>query len=191
MSSAIGVRIVELATRGGGRLAALALACALALTAAPAAGSSEQGGPRHGRIAGGRQGARRAAESLLQRVVLPPGARPGGSSGDATPVLHGPGSQPPAPHLLDVHGYWHVPGEPDRVADWLHDHPPASARIKGGGSGGPGGKSDIWWLRYGFRPPSDRFRSEELVLALVCANDGGTLLRADAQVVWISGRARL
>ena len=187
MSSEIGVRLVGLATRGGGRLA---LAGALALSAVPAAASSGQRAPRDGRVAGGPQGAHRTAELLLRRVVLPAGAVPGGSSSEATPVLHGPGSQPPAPNLLDVHGYWHVPGEPHTVADWLHGHPPASATIKGGGAAGTGDAPNMWWVRYAFRAPRDRFRSEELVLALVRANGGGTLLRADAQVVWIPRHTR-
>jgi hypothetical protein len=185
--SQVGVRLVGCASRSAARLLALLLAAsALALTPTGARGAGAQAiGHRHAATAP--RGAMKVARSLLRRIVLPAGARAGGSSSDGTPELHGPDSQPPAPNLLDAHAYWHLPGDPDVSAGWLHGHPPALATVKGGGPGA-GGTANIWWVRFTFHARRERFASEELVVAMVRANDGGTLLRADAQITWVARR---
>jgi hypothetical protein len=173
MGSDVGVRRTRrVAGAGAGRCLPIALAVALSLCA-PAAAYSHPC-PR---------AAHRAARALLRRVVLPLGARAGGSASEATPMLPGPNSQPKVPNQLDVHGFWHLPGDPEAAARWLHGHPPRLASIRGGAS-----NAGIWWVRFAFSPHHRHIASEELVLALARASDGGTLLRADAQVVWVPRR---
>ena len=187
VGSDVGVRLVRHVVRATGCRVPIVLAGAFALCAPPAPSAAAGGPPgrpggatgHHGHRPGGQRSARQAARALLQRIALPAGTRAGGSPDQASPALLGPGSQPATPNLLDVHSYWHLPGDPDAAARWLHGHPPPLATIKGGSEAPLG----IWWVRFAFEPTRRRFASGEVVLALARATDGGTLLRADAQVV--------
>jgi hypothetical protein len=183
MSSTVGARLVGHVRSVGRRPLPLALSATVALTAGlgPAA-EGAVAGSRH-QSAGVPHHARKLANDLLGQIVLPRGARAGGSASDADPRLAGPGAQPTPPNLLDVHGFWHLHGDPAAAIRWIERHPPAGATRSHSGAGTVAGRTAVWYVGFAFHPRGAELASEELVVAVTRASAGGTLLRADAQIV--------
>jgi len=194
------------------RTVAVTVAAAVALTACgsvvapPASGprSSPDGTPRAmatrsapatrsaaavpGPPAGSRADAAALARLMLSRLRLPPGARrppgplPPSLSQPAMEIAGGTAS-------LDQHQLFALAQPMDTAAAYLAAHVPADLTPGGTGeSSGPDGVT--------MREVSDMVRSlpagiagAQLVLTVVPATSGGSLLRADAQVIWYPPRS--
>jgi hypothetical protein len=186
--------------------AAVALAACGSVVAPPASGprSSPDGTPRAmatrsapatrsaaavpGPPAGSRAEAAALARLMLSRLRLPPGARrppgplPPSLSQPAMEIAGGTAS-------LDQHQLFALAEPMDTAAAYLAAHVPADLTPGGTGeSSGPDGVT--------MREVSDMVRSlpagiagAQLVLTVVPATSGGSLLRADAQVIWYPPRS--
>ena len=153
------------------------------------------GGLRDTPVPAGAHGAvlaRAVARSLLGALRVP---------SDAVPVARVPRSSPissvaarlATPNLVDVHRIWRVPGSPRVVlAIVRHSHPAGLTINGGGGSGGEHavGQPEVeysWYVTFGAKPQPG-LGSQELVISMTAAPQGGTLPRADGEVVWLSAR---
>lgn len=180
--------------------ATVALAACGSVVAPPASGprSSPDGTPRAiatrsapafpGPPAGSRAEAAALARLMLSRLRLPPGARrppgplPPSLSQPAMEIAGGTAS-------LDQHQLFALAQPMDTAAAYLAAHVPADLTPGGTGeSSGPDGVT--------MREVSDMVRSlpagiagAQLVLTVVPATSGGSLLRADAQVIWYPPRS--
>ena len=186
--------------------AAVALAACGSVVAPPASGprSSPDGTPRAmatrsapatrsaaavpGPPAGSRAEAAALARLMLSRLRPPPGARrppgplPPSLSQPAMEIAGGTAS-------LDQHQLFALAQPMDTAAAYLAAHVPADLTPGGTGeSSGPDGVT--------MREVSDMVRSlpagiagAQLVLTVVPATSGGSLLRADAQVIWYPPRS--
>jgi hypothetical protein len=187
--------------------AAVALAACGSVVAPPSSGprSSPGGTPRAsatrsapatwsapafpGPPAGNRAEAAALARLMLSRLLLPPAARrlppdplPPSLSQPAAQYASGTAS-------LDQHQLFALAQPMDTAAAYLAAHVPAGLAPGGTGEGsGPDGVT--------MREVSDMVRSlpagiagAQLVLTVVPATSGGSLLRADAQVIWYPPRS--
>ncbi len=138
--------------------------------------------------AGSRSEAAALARKMLSKLRLPAGAR----RLPATPVpqaLRQPSLWALATASLDIHQLYEVPQSMQSVAAMLTAHVPAGTSLVGTGqSGGPTGVTS--------EDVSDEARSvpagvdmAQLALTVVPGSSGGSLVRADAQVIWYPSRA--
>lgn len=182
----------------------LAVVLALLLTAgcgktntAPGGGLSRTislSGFREARVPAGARGpglARDVARSLLGAIRVPSDAHPVGSVPGSSPISSVP-ARAATPNLVDVHRIWRVPGSPHEVLAIIRHSHPGGLTINGGGSAGehaPGEREHeyLWYVTFQARPQPG-LGSEQLAISTIAAPGGGTLLRADAEVVWLSQR---
>jgi hypothetical protein len=149
-------------------------------TANPAAAAAPSGGPSL---------AKSVARSLLEALMLPSDAKPI-SDVPRSLSMRFAGSTPATPNLVELARTYGLAGAPQAVLDAIR--PPAVMRPSGSGSAGhhAPGQPEIetsWYVTFEARP-SAGVQSETLSLATIAAPGGGTLLRAEAQVVWTSER---
>jgi hypothetical protein len=126
-----------------------------------------------------RQTARDEASRLLSLVKLPPDAQP--TSAD-TNALAGPAlGTPSVQSLIDDTGWWQSSQQFNDVLAWLRAHPPDGLEHSGSASGtaGPQMAGDGYNDR-----DSSAWASAQLDIGVV-PYDGGSLIRADAIVVWL------
>jgi hypothetical protein len=187
--------------------AAVALAACGSVVAPPASGprSSPGGTPRASATrsapatrsaaaiprppAGNRAEAAALARLLLSRLRLPPAARRLPPD-PLPPSLSQPATQyAGAPASLDQHQLFALTQPMDAAAAFLAAYVPAG--LSPGGTGEGSGPSGVT-----MREVSDMVRSlpagiagAQLVLTVVPATSGGSLLRADAQVIWYPPRS--
>jgi hypothetical protein len=135
--------------------------------------------------------ARVVARSLLGTLTVPSAAIPVGSVPRSSPIRYAPGTFA-TPNLIDVHRIWRVSGLPREALARIRRSHPAGLKINGGGSAGKHGlgerEVEYWWyvtFRARSRPG---LGSEVLAISTTAAPGGGTLLRADGEVVWLSAR---
>jgi len=110
----------------------------------------------------------------------------------SSPIDSAPG-RPATPNLVDVHRVWRVPGRPREALATVRGSHPAGLPVDGEGSGGSRGVDgreveDFWYVSFRAAPRRG-LGSEQLSLSMTAAPGGGTLLRADGQVVWLSLRS--
>jgi hypothetical protein len=159
---------------------ALAGACASSATSSRPASVSP--------AAANRAAARLDVTKLLSRLLLPAGAQRSATepNGGGHALAH-PISAPATPNLVDRHQWWIVPGTPKAVLAYISRHAPAGSRVVLTGSGsGPGGVT-LTMVGYGWPAVPGVLGSRELVIGAVRHGEH-TLLRVDAQDVWISPR---
>lgn len=132
-----------------------------------------------------RHQARSDARRILGELRLPPGAA-ASASDPSGGVLRQPASRPATPNLVDVHGFWTLPGDPQGALDWIERHPPAGSRQTLSGAGAGSGAQDDWFAGFSFPGPAER----TLLVTVTDAGGGTTALRADAQVIWLAVRPR-
>lgn len=153
----------------------------MALSSSPSAASSSQA-------------ARSAATGLLDDLALPAGARQVFSDPSRGTLLARPATRPATPDLIDFHRFWVLLGDPAWVIRWMQAHAPAGARLAGTGSlvqagfGRRGAGTLSSYVAFAFPAVAGRFSPEELVLDTAATGGAGTVLRADAQVVWVTPR---
>jgi hypothetical protein len=136
--------------------------------------------------------ARAVARSLVDVFVVPSDAVALASVPRSSPVASAP-ERLATPNLVDVHRIWRVPAAPRKILALVRHSHPAGLRINGGGSGGHHviGQPEIetsWWVTFQAHPRSG-LGSQTLTISMTAAPKGGTLLRADGQVVWVSTRS--
>jgi hypothetical protein len=138
---------------------------------------------------GGPSLARSVARSLLDALRLPSDAKPL-SDVPRSLIMRFAGSRPATPNLVELARTYRLAGAPQALLNAIR--PPTGMRRSGAGSAGhhAPGQPEIETFRYVTfeAPPSAGVQSETLSLATIAAPDGGTLLRAEAQVVWTSER---
>ena len=134
--------------------------------------------------------ARLIAASLLESVRTPTwaatlAAPPRGSAIAFTPEREA------TPNLVDAHRIWHLPSAPRSLIAAVERTLPAG--FSRGGSGSKGerrpneSEHEYWWYVAFNAPLRPGLSSEKLVISSTEA-PSGALLRADAEVVWISPR---
>jgi hypothetical protein len=132
------------------------------------------------------------ARSLLGAVRVPGEAVPVGGVPRSSPLRSAPGRSV-TPNLVDVHRIWRVPGLPRAVLAAVRRSHPAGLTINGSGSAGKHevGEREVeyWWYVSFQAQPRPGLGSEVLAISTTAAPGGGTLLRADGEVVWLSARS--
>jgi hypothetical protein len=132
-----------------------------------------------------RRAARMDAPRLLATLQLPAGSQAASADPSRSSLLGHAPTRPGTRNLVDVHGFWRVPGQPRTVLDWVESHPPAgSTRNMSGASGTSKGISTVW-DGYALAPIARVESYRELVVEVAQASGSGTALRADGQVVWL------
>jgi hypothetical protein len=135
-----------------------------------------------------RHGATAAAQLILGKLQLPPGAARSAADPSAF-KLGKPPTHPATPDLVDLHSFWHVPGDPESALRWFTNHAPAGSRQSEGGALGNNGSVISQYIGFTFlRPLRGGAPSETLLVMVAAARGRGTGVRADAQVVWLFRR---
>jgi hypothetical protein len=198
----------SLAWRPGAARAGTVAAAVVALLAGcgsahPAAGSGVATG-RHGTAAGStgvlgagvqsstgppagsRAEALALAGKLLPRVILPSGSRE--LRGPVPPRLRGAGVGLGSRKTVGVHRQFALPLTQSAASAFVRGHTPVGMRFLDNGSDSD--SSGLVWLDLAYAPrhlPVGIYQAE-IDLTLVPAVGGGSLLRADAQVIWLPPR---
>jgi hypothetical protein len=179
----------RIAPQRAGRAAAVVIAVAGVLAAAcatPGPGP-DAAGPRAAvpaRVvipAGGSPAeARRAGRRMIASLILPAGSMPAA-----------PRSRPPRPDLLgpnavDVSRFYWLPLPEDAAFSFLQHHVPAGTSRAGTGLFGNAFPAVQYSLT---APPAGLEQFNQLTATLAAGRDGGTLLRADAELTWYPARS--
>lgn len=135
---------------------------------------------------GSRAQALALARHMLSLLVLPSGARH--PQGQVPRRLRQPGARLGSLTMVGVHRFYSLGMPPQAASRFFGAHvPPGMRFLSNGQTGGPGG---VMALDVGYVPrslPPGIYRAE-LDLTLVPAA-GGSLVRADAQVIWYLARS--
>ena len=179
--------------RVGLALATVALLAACGSVAAPVATGPRvhPGGTqlvaRGGPPAGSRAEAVTLARLMLSRLRLPAGARRLPSA-PVPPSLRSPSLWAGAAGQLDLHQIYELRQPMDAVAQFLTARVPAGMSQAGTGEGaGPSGVTSMA-VSYTPRSVPAGIYMAQLVLTVVPAGSGGSMVRADAQVIWFPPR---
>jgi hypothetical protein len=129
--------------------------------------------------------ARHDAQALLAKLTLPPGARrtrvaPRGTGSK----LADPGVAIPSPDVVDHHAFWIVSAPVPKVLAFVEAHRPGASQLESSGSGGKGGLTTSWFLRFAWPPVPSVLYARSLSVTLVALPDGSTAIRADAGDMW-------
>lgn len=137
---------------------------------------------RSGPPGGSRAEALALARKLLPRVILPPSTR--ALTGPVPARLRGRGVGPGARDTVDVHRQFAAGPRQSAVARFFRLHVPAGLRFVDNGSDSD--QTGLVWLDLGYLPrhlPAGIYQAE-IGLTVVPAPRRGTLVRADARVIW-------
>jgi hypothetical protein len=130
--------------------------------------------------------ARTVGRQMLAGLILPPGARRIGAQRQPmrSAVI---GSD----DLVDVSRFYWLPQSLDAASSFLQAHVPAGDTSSGTGSGatGQGGTEFFLSVSYSLtRPPAGIDQNTMLLATLAAGPRGGTIMRADAEIVWYPPR---
>jgi hypothetical protein len=138
--------------------------------------------------AGSRAEATALAGKLLSRLRLPAGTRRLPPA-PAPPFLGQPAYEPADSDLLDVHRFFAAVLPPAALSSYLVAHVPDGMTSAGTGqASGPGEPTTLDVSYYLAGPVPAGIYSAQVVLTMVPNSSGGSLLRADAQVIWYPSR---
>jgi hypothetical protein len=135
----------------------------------------------------GLRGAKCIAQELLAELPLPEGAVKVGVVRRLDPQKKSWPQDGPCRPVVEVHGYWHVPGIASEVIKWIQAHPPAGVIPYTGGSGEGNGE----WsgsLSVEVKEPSVAQRQLLNFVAIEAPTKGGAALRVDAVVAPVGAR---
>jgi hypothetical protein len=167
------------------------LAAALAACGTGAAGGGAGGTvvPLASHPAGRQQAARAAAEQLLGKVVLPPGARPSPHepAGDGGRLDFAPAA-PADPNLVDLTRFAVVPGAPAQVGEWLSEHPAAGSTPYGHGTLESPAAPEVWWVAGSWPAAGDVLGTRVLAVSWTGLPGGRSAVRVDAEVTWLPAK---
>jgi hypothetical protein len=122
---------------------------------------------------------RDAMQALLAQVALPPGSQV--ATAAPVPTLTAPAVSLMSTNLIDVSGWWTMPGTVDGVLSYLKAHPPAGTTSIGtASSGSPNDMAQA--VMFGTAPTHD-YTDPQLMIT-VSADAGQVAVRADAQAIW-------
>ena len=169
-----GTRIADLPARGRPVPAATASAARSPAGTGPAAGS--------------RAGAQALARRMLSRLILPPGARPLRMR-VLPPLLRQPQIPDGGTHDADVHRLFLLSEPMSAVQSFLRAHLPAGMRESGDGQSADSTGITMEIVSFEPRTLPAGINGAELDTAVVPAAGGGSLLRADAAVIWYPARS--
>lgn len=153
-------------------------------------GSGSQGTsgpPGSGPPGGSRAEALALAKEMQSKLTVPPGTSP--LRGRLPQQLRQPGVMLGSATVVDVHRQFALTLSPQAAARFFGGHAPAGMRFQSNGvDGSPGQAGYALDLGYVPRPlPSSIYRGE-LDLTVIPGPGGGSLVRADAQVIWYLAR---
>jgi hypothetical protein len=128
-------------------------------------------------------GAKCVAQELLAELPLPKGAVKVGIVRQLELQTERWPRDGPCRPVVEVQGYWHVPGIASAVIKWIQAHPPASVIPHTGGSG-EGGTPRSWSgeLRVAVKEPNVVQRETLYFVAIEAPTKGGAALQGDAVV---------
>jgi hypothetical protein len=134
-------------------------------------------------VASNRRAARREANALLSRVLLPEGAvqvwsEPVGDRG----ALARPAQVPGLADLVDLHGWWRVAGSEKSVYSFIKAHVPDGARLDGWGRRYP--RPSAAFVDFALAPVNGVFEARDLNITIAPLGLRSVGVRVDAQVVW-------
>ena len=138
--------------------------------------------------AGSRAEASALAAALLSRLRLPVGTLPLPPT-PAPAYLSQPGSQAASSVLVDEHQFFTARIPPRLLSDFLVTHVPAGLASGGTGQSSGPGQPTILDVSYAAASVPAGIYSAQVVLTMVPDTTGGSVLRADAQVIWYPGRS--
>jgi hypothetical protein len=136
--------------------------------------------------AGSRTQADALARALLSRLRLPAGTRRLPAT-PAPPFLSQPAYEA-AGAQVDEHRFFAVAEPPAALSGYLAAHVPDGMTSFGTGQGSGPGEPTTLDVGYLARPVPAGIYSAQVVLTMVPGSSGGSLLRADAQVIWYPSR---
>ena len=193
---------------GLGKKAAALLPVALALVLAAGCGKSnllqEEGGGLAANVSvrapsgtpagvgkGGHPLALAEAKRLMLAVHVPVTPLPLGRVPRSSPIRFAPGIVAD-PNQVDLHRVWRLRAGPQAVLAAVRRNHPGGLRVSGGGSAGkhsPGQPEvEDWWYVTFEASSLPGLGEATLSLSMAAASGGGTLLRADADVIWLDVR---
>ncbi|HTX26946.1 MAG TPA: hypothetical protein VME19_08025 [Streptosporangiaceae bacterium] len=140
-----------------------------------------------GPAAGSRAEATALAQELLSRLRLPAGTRRLPATPLPAPVSDA-FAAPGGPDDLNLHQLFAVAQPLDALAAVMAARVPAGLSLSGTGSGWDRDVETMREVEYAPRSVPASIYSARLVLTLVPATSGGSLLLADAQVIWYPSR---
>lgn len=131
------------------------------------------------------------AQGLLAELPLPKGAVKMGVVRQLEPQEERWPLEGPCKPVVEVHGYWHVPGIASEVIKWIQAQPLAGAIAHTGGNSEGGREGVRWWggnLRVAVKEPSEVQRETLNFVAIEAPKKGGAVLRGDAVVAPVGAR---
>lgn len=138
--------------------------------------------------AANKRAAQRQAPALLASLQLPVGAVAVSRDPSAGRLLATAPSAAATANVVDLHRFWVVPGDPASVLAWFRAHPPGGSQANlNGESATPRGLATAW-SGFWSGPATSSLSDRELIVTVARAPSGGTAVRADAQVVWVTAR---
>jgi hypothetical protein len=121
---------------------------------------------------------RDAMQAMLAKVSLPPGSRV--VTAAPVPMLTAPATTQMSTNLVDVSGWWTVPGTVQDTLTYIKAHPPTGTTGIGIGSGDASGNGES--VSFDMTATSDY--ADPQLMILVSADAGGVAVRVDAQAIW-------
>ncbi len=139
--------------------------------------------------ASNRADATTAAARLLGLTPLPSGATASSADPENGAWLHGSTAELAFLRVIDDHGFWRVPGDPQTVIAWIQAHPPSGSTVSTTSQTGQNGTPVAWSVTFAFSAPRGRIAEEVLGVGVTAAIGGGTAMRADGAAVWLVPRS--
>ena len=131
------------------------------------------------------QATRDAMQALLAKVVLPPGSQVAAAA--PVPMLTAPAVTQLSTNLVDVSGWWTMPGTVDGVLAYLKAHPPAGTT--GIGTASSGSPNDMAQAVMFDMAATHDYADPQLMIT-VSQDTGRVAVRVDAQAVWRPTRSQ-
>ncbi len=183
-TGAVTVTVAAAGCTTTGRVTGAGRSSARAVRADSQAGQRTRGDGVLGPPGGSPALARKTGLAMLTRLAFPPGARPTSTRGLRAADQIG------SPDLVEVTRFYWVPLSEHAADGFFGSHLPAGMAPAGSGSGAaPGSASYFQSVTYTLRKaPAGIDGQSELLVTLRADPGGGTVVRADAEVVWYPWR---
>jgi hypothetical protein len=121
---------------------------------------------------------RDAMQALLAQVALPPGSQV--VTAAPVPMLTAPATTQMSTNLVDVSGWWTIPGTAQDTLTYIKAHPPTGTTASSTASGDASGTGES--VSFDTTATSDY--ADPQLMIMVSADAGGVAVRIDAQAIW-------